>query len=311
MKADPLAVALPAAFEVASRVLTDTGRAGMQGDDPTPLSDALYRDWYCAVGEKPEVHSEDRDLCELFRVAHAASRRWEDGWRVAKISKRGRVAVTRGRERRVLHVIDCLPEDGDDTRIRPGDTVSVVARRDSETMNPGDYVTFTESWHANRRSALRVYWNVTPAGAPKLIHALSRTLVDTFPYFIKCPRRPAEFDRRDALVLYFPRARFEDATEAIVCAAKMAQNDLRDAVPPLTQMLLPGVGVAEDPSAEDESFGSSRCALVAQGVMLGVSRGVIQPDMWAENVREVFASAGIPSDRPWADSDSSQEYVLP
>ncbi len=308
MGADALDEALPAAFDVISRVLAS---GSLRSGDPAPLTDALYRDWYCAVGEKPGLNAEDRDLCELLRTAHASSHRWEEGWHVAKVSRRGKVAVTRGRERRVLHVIDCLPEDGWGARIRPGDTVSVVARRDSETMNPGDYVTFSEPWHANRHPIVRVYWNAMPIGAPVLVHALSQALGDAFPYFLKCPRRPAEYDRRDALVLYLPRPDFAKAAEAIAATARRACDDLCDPVPHLTRKLCPGVSVADDPAARGESFGSSRCALVARGVLRCVDRGIEQPTDWVKSVRAVFSSEGIAPDRPWAEAADSPEYALP
>jgi hypothetical protein len=276
------------------------------------LQDVLYRDWYCAVGEKPTASVEHRDLAEMLRAAHASTRQWEQGWHVANVSSHGRVAVTRGRERRVVHVIDCLPADGAGADICPGGETSVTARRCSESLNPGDWVTFSESWHKRRKDPiLRIYWNLYPNGAAMLVKCLTSALPASLPYFFKCPRLPMEFDRRDAAVLYLPRNEFAAMASVLADTARALGSHLEASVPALTLGIARGVGLAEDPAPEDQSFGTSRCALLADAITTCIARAESDSEQWRNAVHSAFTREGIPVDRPWADSADSPEYVLP
>jgi hypothetical protein len=311
MGATELELALPVAFAVVRRAIGAAAPGAQRDEIATFLADVLYRDWYCDVGTKPRAHREDRDLCELLRAAHAGTGRWEAGWRVDNISSRGRVAVSRGPERRVVHVIDCIAAAGSGADLRPGGVASVVARRDSETINLGDWVTFSATWHENRDPVLRVYWNVMPDGAARLVEVLTTALDPDIPFFLKCPRRPSDYDRRDAVVLYLPRRRFGDAAAAIAEAAQALGSALEAPVPPLTHRIAPGVAVAEDPFDAHQSFGTSRCTLVAAGIAACICEGRYESDHWQGAVLAAFEAAGLCATRPWADAPGGPGYALP
>jgi hypothetical protein len=311
MGATALELALPAAFTVVRRTIGAVPPGVQRDEFAIFLAEVLYRDWYCDVGSKPGVHGEGRDLSELLRAAHAGTSQWEDGWRVDNISSRGRVAVSRGPERRMVHVIDCIAAEGPGADLRPGGMALVVARRESETINAGDWVTFSAAWHERREPIVRVYWNIVPDGAPQLVQALTNALRRDLPFFLKCPRRPAEYDRRDAIVLYLPRHRFVDAAAAIAQAVQAVNVALQGTVPPLTHQIAPGVAVAEDPVDEDESFGTSRCALVAGGIAACICNGRTEDEDWLDAVLAEFEAAGVPSERPWADAPGGPGYALP
>ncbi len=297
--------ALPEAFEVIRR-------DGACWSDPSALADTLYRDWYCQAARKPPPEGGDRDLSELLRVSHAGSAVWETGWRIANLSSKGRVAVSRGRERRVVHVIDCIPDpSAANPDLRVGETISVVARRDSHSMNPGDWVTFSDTWHASRAPRVRIYWNIASFGAARLVNVLTGALDPALPFLFKCPRRPSEFDRLDAAVLYLPRDGFARAAPAIARAAAASASALGDDVPRLTKRLAAGVGLAEDPPGGTTSFGTARCNLVARAVAECLAAGRQSPRDWTGAVLAGFAAAGVPAERPWAETAASRDYALP
>ena len=59
------------------------------------------------------------------------------------------------------------------------------------------------------RAVLRVYWNVTPAGAPALMRVLTTRLnASGVPFRLKIADHPFRLDRCDAAVLYLPGASF-------------------------------------------------------------------------------------------------------
>ena len=300
--------ALTGALDVAERALSSGDQSGASETLLHELHDALYRDWYCGAHAGPVDAGEDRDLAELLRAAHAGTYRWEDGWQVVNVSSLGRVAVRRGRERRILHVIDCAASS---QPIEVGDSIAVVSRRDSETINPGDWVTFGDSWPRNREPVVRLYWNALPAGAVALVEATTERLPPDFPFFLKCPRRPHEYGRVDAVVLYLPVPKFAAVAETVARIHAAVRSLLDDAVPPLARRLAPGLGLAEDPPAADESFGTHRSGLVARAVAGCVASGSGDRDRWMAAVLAELAAAGIPLERPWVNSADSPRYELP
>jgi hypothetical protein len=113
------------------------------------------------------------------------------------------------------------------------------------------------------------------------------------------------------VVLYLPVPRFAAVAEHIARIHDSVRSMLDGAVPPLAQRLAPGLGLAEDPLAADESFGTHRCGLVARAVAGCVASGSGDRDRWMAAVLDELAAAGIPAERPWVNSAGSPRYQLP
>jgi hypothetical protein len=138
------------------------------------------------------------------------------------------------------------------------------------------------------RFDVRVYWNVTAAGAPALVEAItSRLNRAEIPYRLKVADHPFRFDRCDAAVLYLDADAFRSARTTLRELASGAR--LEPAIPALTLELAPGVGLAEDDGGE--SFGARRCALIADAVVEGRGR--------LDAVAERFAAEGVDIDAPY------------
>jgi len=66
-------------------------------------------------------------------------------------------------------------------------------------------------------------------------------------------------------------------------------------------------GLAEDPGT-NESFGMSRCRLVAEALWQAASSGQHSEPQRIEAIRTRFAQAGIAPDRPWLSPGSRDQY---
>ena len=85
------------------------------------------------------------------------------------------------------------------------------------------------------------------------------------------------------------------------------KEHLRPEVPMFTRRLAAGLAFAEDPGSGD-SFGTSRCRLIAQGVWNAYQRGLQTESARMEEISLAFARAGLSPERPWLNAGSVDIY---
>jgi HopA1 effector protein family len=84
---------------------------------------------------------------------------------------------------------------------------------------------------------------------------------------------------------------------------------LQPHVPAFTLELAPGVGLSEnDPEAE--SFGSRRCALLAEGIVRAHEQGIVRDSARVDAVAARFVEAGVLIDAPYLDPSLAGRHVL-
>ena len=75
------------------------------------------------------------------------------------------------------------------------------------------------------------------------------------------------------------------------------------------RQLAPGVGLAEN-DPRGESFGSRRCALLADGIIRAHEQGTVRDSDRVEAVAERFAEDGVLIDAPYLDPSLAGRHVL-
>ncbi|MFP5318915.1 MAG: T3SS effector HopA1 family protein [Acidimicrobiia bacterium] len=293
----------------------ETARAAPPEDD---LADVLYRRWYLGIDEALPLpmavgvpSAAEVNLLDALRAAHVDTGRWLDGWTVGAVSSRGRVLVAAGDRRRVLHRVDVLAAARPCLPPRPGDPVRVTARRDYLDDEGGFWFAAGGGWDESTLPPhlVRVYWHLDRAGAPLLVHHLTRALDgEGVPHSLKVARSDPPVDRPDAAVLYVEEAHAEAALVAAARARPKVAAHLRPGVPRLALALAPGVGLAEDPGT-GESFGQARCRAVAAAVA-GAGAGRSLEDA-AAAVLTAFEASGLDPTRPHLRPGSVREYAWP
>ena len=302
---------------------------GLLGRNDDGLANTLYARWYTgwlgpdglphvdaaepAAAATPGValvRGSARDLAAALRAAHVGARCFEPGWRARQVSSTGRVVASRGVETRVLDTVDYVASGRVGLPPRVDGEIAAVRRRDSLDASPGFWLTFGAGWPQDGAvpGLVRMYWNVRGDDAAALVAALTGAL-DAGPptWALKLPVDLAQHVRRDAAVVYLPGSDFPAHAPALAGAADALADRLLPEEPPLTLRLVPGVGLAEDP-AGDESFGSSRCSLIAEGLAGATGDDV---DVLLAAVLDRLRHAGIDPDHPYLEPGSCREYALP
>ncbi|MBE2253042.1 MAG: hypothetical protein IAE78_26150 [Myxococcus sp.] len=149
----------------------------------------------------------------------------------------------------------------------------------------------------DERPHLKVYLNVLPALAPVLLegllhdHGLRRARFDG-----KIVNDPDAFGRRDTALLYVEPRSLEAVLGFLGRLRARRPRGFRAAVPPFVLPLGRGVGVAESPPGDEESFGAQRCRLTALGLLAWLDGDAASA--WA-GVSSRFAAEGLDATRPW------------
>ena len=199
---------------------------------------------------------------------------------------------------------DCRTRDDRPPEARAA--VLVRFPKELRRLSPGFYMALGDTALSLEDPVVRLYWNVAAGGAVPFMavgtHALNASGLAGR---LKVVNDPGGFDRCDTAVLYLRRDDFGRAGRLIAELRSEVAPWLREGSPAFTKPLAPGLSVADDPGG-GESFGLSRCALIAEGVLRAYERG----DPAAATVRATLAERGVDPRAPFLAPGRTDAYVL-
>ena len=280
------------------------------------LRDILYEQAYIKPLEaaQPVPGATMPGFAQALSQANASRDRWHEGWQIEAAMPGGQV---RGRRHDKLHTWwpgEYLVRNGVAQLLRPQAPIGVFQARESHAMQTGFYFAFGEAIADEEDEArlLRLYWNVTPAGAPVLLAALTRALNRfEIPFRFKCVNAAEHYGRSDAAVLYTGRRFHRVIAELLPAVLQgLTPEHLNDTTPLFALRLGPGLALAEDPLG-GESFGMNRCRLLAEGLWAAHSEGLADDAERFERVRQHFVACGVPLERCHLNPGSTFEAALP
>jgi hypothetical protein len=279
------------------------------------LQRELYRSFYIQgrpVPARPDrgvLARSDQAFVEALSVANSGVGGWDPGWRVETVEPQiVRVA------RNGLHVraraSDYCAADGS---CKAGTLVSLRRPKELSASSPGYYTALGDVDLSRGRDdiELRVYFNVTAAGAVPLVVGCTRLLnAAQIPFTLKLLDHPTGYGRTDAAVLYLEGGGFDQARETLSAIATACAPHLRREPPAFTKPLARGVSVGEHRPTLGASFGSSRCRLVAEGIVAARERGDVHLSDRLDAVGRAFADNGLDLDAPYLAPGSRGRYEL-
>jgi HopA1 effector protein family len=278
----------------------------------------LYVNFYCPGGarrslDNPSIPSwlSSSPFLQALSDANAGNGSRDPGW-VVQREDLGAFVLERGGLSLWVSPEDIYPENGGS--VEPGVSAAVLMPKELLRLSPGFYMALGEAPLPLDGSVavVRFYWNLCSDGAVALIGALTRALNRrALAFRLKVVSDPECYSRCDAGVLYMNRADYEVANRVICDVYHTLASMLKPATPALTKELAPGLALAEDPSGHLESFGMSRCHLLAEGIVAAAKLGLREPEQRLQFLEEHFAGAGIDLDAPYLNSGSTDIYRFP
>ena len=278
------------------------------------LYGAAYNRPFDAAAPAPAVPAQFIDINNELSAANPGRERWDHGWQVFQSLPNGMIqAHKHGRSQmflpgQYLAAGAAAPQ----AAVAVGAVVSVYLAKEMRNFQDGFYIALGEQVqpYYEQTSLVRLYWNIRPEGAVPIV----RELVAAFnrfqvPFRFKCLAYPQLYDRFDAAVLFVGRRRWDITALLVPDIYQRLKNHIRPDVPSFTKRLAPGLALAEDPGSSD-SFGTSRCRLLAEGVVAAYQRGLQTEGARLDEIAAAFARAGVSAAEPWLNPGSVDTYDL-
>jgi hypothetical protein len=291
---------------------------GLPGPPSAPaigmLETLLYQYTYCTPLGSPALPSTNpapHDLLEALSMANRSQDRVEPFWEYAEPGPDGRAVVRRGNETRSVWPGEFVSHLGPGVSPHPGSPVSLFMPREAIALQLGFYFAFGEALPDAEPAWVRLYFNVRPSGAARLIERATALLNWLqVPFRMKCLTSSALLGRTDGAVLYLHRRRYAAASRILPQLYADLRRDLDSSCCLFAKPLAPGLSLAEDPP-EGGSFGMSRCRIVAEGLYTAWVNGVRDGAGKVAAVRHAFLAHGVAADAPYLNPGSVDHYDIP
>jgi hypothetical protein len=253
-----------------------------------------------------------RDLLSALSSANTGRGTWEPGWKLDHFDEDGRIAVAKDG---LTFWVEPSGLRAHSAPMRPGDFCRVLVAKELRSLMPGFYVAIGDGDPDDPNDApeplVRFYWHLRPEAAVPYIAAVTGALnARGVPFRTKVLNDPGAYLRADAGVLYLGRRHFGEIGDAIAQIHRTIASSLRPEVPRFTKQLAPGLGLAEDPSNEQLSFGQHRCRLVARAAWRSFTRNEAGLGLRSEAVAAEFRAVGLDPTRPYLEPHSTDLYVF-
>jgi hypothetical protein len=283
------------------------------------LQAELYANAYCIRIEGTDFGSEegeDHDMYNALTAANTSRARFDDNWLVIEIDSAGAVSVSKYGVVRRIPPTEIFPDPGvakhgSALPARLGQLVTTLLPREYPEQG-GFYFAFGEAVASSleSRPAVRFYWSVPVSAAVRLMAAVTHTLNSkAIPFVFKCPRRSTAYRRFDSGTLFIGKPWVAAAASALPKVYEAVADLLRPDVPLFTRQLRPGLSFAEDPGG-NESFGMSRCRLLAEGLWIAFVEGTHGTEASLDVIERHLLQNGIDLSRPYLNPWSVDRYNL-
>ena len=281
------------------------------------LERALYQSFYLQGVPRPKIPDDavvagaDPTFVAGLSHANAGTGGWGRRWRVVEVADDGAVVAERDGLRLRIDASDYRPAAGG--AVSPGAAVSARLPKELRAVSPGFYFAHGDAVGNADPAAveIRVYFNLTSAGAVPLLAAATRLLNEQrIAFAIKLLNNPARYSRCDAGVLYLDEGSFARACGPLRELVAACAPHLRAETPAFTKPLAYGVGGGEHEATLGASFGIGRCRLMAEGIADAHEQRLTALSDRVEAVVRRFALHGMDLDVPYLVSGVRDDYVL-
>jgi len=291
------------------------GRKAIQGWIFLTLESQLYSDFYCQGTATPAVVEPNglarvnaSEFIDELSGSNCGAGYLAEGWQITSLQNNELIARRNGLAFRVQET-DCHTGRGE--LLDPAARVSLHLPKELLGIAPGFYMAMSDIEMPDFHGAdvVRFYWNLRAEGAVRLMQELTRELNGArLPFRFKVVNDRAAFSRCDAAVLYVPKSDYPAVAEIVERIHPKISERLNERVPAFTKRLARGLGFAEDPGSQHDSFGMHRCRLLAEGMFRAWQQGRQSLSDRVRIVEAYFAENKISLKTPFLNPGSADLY---
>lgn len=231
------------------------------------LKQIIYDEYY--LNKKVATFEITRDFKRQLKRANNTKAVPHRGWVIIHINNDNSVVVEMGNRRLLAKSGDFIANKHFGSNLTLNNNVTLYNKSDYSDDNGVFYHVFGKAIGDRfNESLLRFYFNLRPSGMPILIDFLTSVINPIeIPFQFKCLHDCTNYGRADAGVLYFEKRFFFDLISILKDAKKLVAIHSNPDTPLFARRLAPGIAFAENPPDPNESFGTSRCRLIAEAIV--------------------------------------------
>jgi hypothetical protein len=160
---------------------------------------------------------------------------------------------------------------------------------------------------------VRVYFDLSPEGAVSVMTNLTQRLNKiAVPFIFKALYNPDDYVRYDSAVLYFQKHEYPTVYPVLQAVYLEERSHFKAEIPLFTKQLAPGLGLAEEPDrkfSEQESFGTHRCQILANGLLETWSSENDSPQKRMDAILQNFSLMQVDLQCPYLNANSEDIYT--
>lgn len=279
----------------------------------TKLTSIIYEQCYCrkffGKFSEPEMNLiVDGNFIVALSAANTGIERWEGGWEIEQQLGTSHFLAIKNGQYKMFTSSQFIPTE--DRPHRGKSAINVHYPRQHSSPYDAFYFAFGTEGAANedQSTIVRIYWNIKSDGATILINLITKHLNKfQVPFTFKCLNNPGFYNRSDSAVLYIYKSSFHIVSDLLTRIYPELTSYLKDDVPGFTKEIALGVGLAEDPGT-GESFGMSRCKLIASGLMNAWNSSDFTHPSTLKYVEDAFKARNLNVLLPYLNSHSVDCY---
>ncbi len=292
----------------------------------------IYYNGYLRTVLAPETDSDDlalyQDLennnflgvdLEFYQQLHQSNHGegyFDYGWQVLREESDGSLAVTK-QGSLTLHIDREQHLQPEAQAATVGEVLAI--RLPKNRVQNGFYMAIGNAGPSDRRNSdspiktVRIYFNLSPEGAVAVMESLTQRLNEvSIPFSFKALYNPSDYDRYDSAVLYFDVSNYSMVKQVLEAIYVEHKVHFRAEVPLFTKVLAPGLALAEEPDhkfSSQDSFGTNRCQIVANGLLEAWQKGDNSPEGRMAAILNNFSLLGIELHRSYLNANAEDIYT--
>jgi HopA1 effector protein family len=257
----------------------------------------------------------DVDFYEKLHHNNAGNGYYDSGWVVQGRSAQNKLTVRKNGLTLLIETEKHL--HASERSCLVGDSVSILMPKN--LMQNAFYMAICDrgvnhrNFSKDEKQTVRIYFNASADGSPCLMNYLTSGLnASSIEFTYKTLYNPNEYGRYDSGVLYIQRSDYGAVHSLLQEIYARIAPYLFPETPLFTKRLAPGIGLAEEPVQnlnEQESFGSHRCRILADGFLKSWQSNQDSPQNRLEEILRNFSLMQIDLQQPYLNAKSSDVYA--
>ncbi|MEA5618827.1 T3SS effector HopA1 family protein [Cronbergia sp. UHCC 0137] len=251
----------------------------------------------------------DFDFYERLHSRNKSEGYWSHDWLVIKEERDGNLVVHKNGLN--LHIERDIYLSPADKMATVGNLVAI--KMPKNLVQNGFYMAISNAGYQDHLDITRIYFNLIPEGSVELMESLTARLnAISISFCFKALYNPSDYRRYDSAVLYFNKQHYPVVHQVLKSVYFENQSYFLENVPLFTKLLAPGLACAEEPQkkfTQQESFGTNRCQIIANGLINAWHQGNDTPEGRMMSIFQSFLSEGISLKYPYLNANSEDIYT--